>query len=377
MSKISEIKEMLEVKEMADAFVDSSRRSRFIIIVMIFASVLTFVSFWNSQQGSWTRCRLRMAKYAQLNHCWELTGKDSLVVDSLSKVRVFEKRQLLVTCDSAHDYRLKNLDTLIEEGWNNWKNAESKDRVSLDSLSLLLKAEADSLRYAVNLCQNRGFHSDASLAQYIQDLDKLRTERVLLIQVPIFGVICDVNDLGVLGGLAFTVILLWFRFSLWQELRNLRLFFDQSRHKDDFRRFYHYLAMRQVLTIPRTFIDSPPAANGKFLDRLKKAVLFQPILLFYEFPARTDRRFWSIVEKGLFILPLVVQGIVFLHDEQTRAIGEIISKPLVNRGQKVSLFFLILIFILTVRCLWLSRHINKEWDQAFERLTLAEKKDQP
>lgn len=122
------------------------------------------------------------------------------------------------------------------------------------------------------------------------------------------------------------------------------------------------MAMRQVLTIPKTLIDPPPQPKGKFLDSLKKILLLGHILIFYESPSRIGRKFWCFIEKGLFILPFLVQGIVFWHDEQTREIGEMISKSLVNRGQKLSLLFLILIFILTLRCLWLSWHINKEWE---------------
>jgi hypothetical protein len=376
MSDESEIKELLEVKALADAFVDSSRRSRFIIIVIIFASVLTFIAFWNSQQNSWTRCRLLMADYALRNGAWGLTDLDSLTLNKLSKLWVYRNRHLVSTDGISEDSIIKVLNGLVATGEAQTDTLYRRNRLSFDTLANALRAQADSLRFAVDLCKNREFYSDTALLQYVGNLDRLRTEKVLIIQVPVFGVVSDVNDLGILGGLAFTVILLWFRFSLWQELRNLRLFFEQVRNMsgEKLKTYYHYLAMRQVLTIPKTSNGPQFQPDKTFKSYLKKALYFPPLMIFYESPLLSNRRCWSIIEKGLFVLPLIVQGIVLYHDWHTFHIGEMIGKSLAQRSMIVGSIFFVVILILTVRCLFLSWHTNREWDKAYEQLFKTEQK---
>jgi hypothetical protein len=54
----------LDLRAMADAFVGSSRRSRYVIMVLVFASILIFIAYWNSRQSSWISCRLPVSREA-------------------------------------------------------------------------------------------------------------------------------------------------------------------------------------------------------------------------------------------------------------------------------------------------------------------------
>jgi len=416
-------KEEIDLKAMADAFVDSSKRSRYIIIVIVFTSVIAFIAFWNTLQHSWIRDRVRVAYYALHHRAWELYELKPATVDTLAKVWAMNRMDALsIHIDSLADSTvLNNLDTLYGRGLDSLpelkmiesldldtlfplfkrEKAESSKLSNIDSLFILFrlfkkdkvkarevanidtsivdslftlvalyKEEKDLFRQAQRLCRYREFDEEA-LSEYAKHLDRIRTERVLMIPIPIFGVMVDVNDLGLLGGLSFTVLLLWFRFGLWKELTNLRIVFDRAKAEQKLKPCYHYLAMRQMLTIPRTLPWGCHRLNEK-PQRDKEDLLKR---IFYETPHRPRRRFWSKVEKLLFVLPLIVQLTVLIHDLSTFDLGEMTSPSYALWGLIIGFFFLVLMFVLTLRCLFLSWHTTKEWNRAAEEVENQLKKE--
>jgi hypothetical protein len=114
------------------------------------------------------------------------------------------------------------------------------------------------------------------------------------IRVPFFGITFDVNDLGLIGGISFIVLLLLFRFSLVRELDNLILSFEEAKQVKELPAFYNLLAMRQVLTVPPT--------KGR---ESVGVLMFAP--------------------KILSFLPLIVLSIVIGHDFMTYDVGAAIN----------------------------------------------------
>jgi hypothetical protein len=114
------------------------------------------------------------------------------------------------------------------------------------------------------------------------------------IRVPFFGVTFDVNDLGLIGGVSFIVLLLLFRFSLGRELDNLILSFEEAKQVKELPVFYNLLAMRQVLTVPPT-------------SRREAVAMIM------------------IIPKLLSFLPLMVLSIVIAHDFLTYDVGASIN----------------------------------------------------
>src|SRR5689334_4830640 len=47
----------------------------------------------------------------------------------------------------------------------------------------------------------------------------------LTVRVPLLGITFDINDLALLGGFSFLVLLIWFRFAMLREMDNLRIAF--------------------------------------------------------------------------------------------------------------------------------------------------------
>jgi hypothetical protein len=102
-------------------------------------------------------------------------------------------------------------------------------------------------------------------------------EGSFIIKVPFLGVTFDVNDLGVIGGIGFLVILSCYRFFLARELDNLHISFTAAREAPpgSLASFYSLLAMRQVFTIPESgFIKS-----SRFLLYLPKLITWVPVAL--------------------------------------------------------------------------------------------------
>ncbi|MDQ2922650.1 MAG: hypothetical protein M3R52_13695, partial [Acidobacteriota bacterium] len=157
-----------EIKQHLDATTASSSRGRRVLIVLITASVLAFGAFWNSRQGSWINSRVRVAS-------------------------------------SADKYLRLN-----KEYYANGTSDERKREIERE-----LQSKAyDEPKAFIGI---RGLQTSEELDPLIKKVRDIQTEHVMFIHVPFFGVLFDINDLGMLGGFAFVVLLLWFRFSLWHE----------------------------------------------------------------------------------------------------------------------------------------------------------------
>jgi hypothetical protein len=167
-----------EMKAIADACVASTNRSRYVIIVIVFASILAFIGFWNARGNAWIDCRLNMAK----------------------KTYIFQKLEEYKQKEKSNITKQDSVSTQHAVNW-------------FSKMDTVMSGVLISQTEAGDFFKNRKFVTPDGLEKYIEDLERLLTEKVLNVQVPIFGVIFDVNDLGLFVGIAFTIILLWFRFT--------------------------------------------------------------------------------------------------------------------------------------------------------------------
>jgi len=88
------------------------------------------------------------------------------------------------------------------------------------------------------------------LERHIQDLQDQFVSGVLKINVPVFGLSSDVNDLGILSGIAIVALLGLLRFAIWREEQNVMELFKLARTCSELRRVLHLFSMTQVFTIP-------------------------------------------------------------------------------------------------------------------------------
>ncbi|HEX8853267.1 MAG TPA: hypothetical protein VF754_07255 [Pyrinomonadaceae bacterium] len=271
------------VLEYVKAATSSSDRARAIMIVLVTASVLVFTALWNTgimdTGGGWMDKRIEVRSAA---------------------------------------LQLFNL---------NFNPADS----SLSDEERELYGRAQEFLSAAGLDKTNDAHK-ARLTRDIEKLQDLRSERIRMIHVPFFGVVFDMNDLGAFAGVTFVVVLLWMRFSLYRELRNLKLAFAKARERGQSKACYDLLAMNQMLTVTPT-------------------------------PGQRLRPVWIVVAKLLFLIPALVYTEQLRTDWETRPIGNILGPKNMNILLAADTTLYVLIIILTGLCLFLSVKIDLLWNR--------------
>jgi hypothetical protein len=276
-----------------DATRESTDRTRKILLIMIVASIVIATACWNTRSSGWVNSRLAMAK-----------AVDDILVkqDPQPLPAGVPTPNPVLSIAPGQDTLYKNAEELINKTGRTPNQAKQN----------LLWAQ------------------------------KVRTEQLSQIQVPILGISFDVNDLGLLGGVTFIVMLMWVNYSLWHQSNNLKLAFSFARQLDEdegnARWLYHTyqnLAMRQVLSIPprpASIVAKNPGARKLWIRKLS---------------------------KSLYALPFVVQLAVVLHDWFTADLGTELNWWATLTVLVTGSVFLIFIGVLTVTCF-------SRWKETFE-----------
>lgn len=287
------------VLEYVKAAASSSARARVVMLVMVTASVLAFTVIWNNggllSGKGWhdTRIELRQAALDFVDEKYLPNAVDS------EKSVPANKR------------------ALYERAWESLKRrGMAKDESGQRTLIADTKGR-DALR--------------DELKQYMTNRD----ERLRLIHVPFFGIVFDMNDMGLFAGFTFAIGLLWLRFSTMRELRNVEMTFQEAKHRNQSRLCYELLAMHQVLTVPPTL-------------------------------KQEKRSRWSRIIKALFFIPLAIYLMQCVTDVRSFfSIGAMLD-PLnmyVALGWDLVLVLLILFF--TIQCWRLAGRVDRCWEQAY------------
>jgi hypothetical protein len=182
---------------------EASERVRKIVVLLTVASIVTFIACWNQYEKGWTAHRLETAQQA-----------------------------LHYLCDEA-----KIAGKTDEPDGECTYGYEKKE---------LTKAE---------IVRSKGFLQEwqftrKQLTRHIQDLQDQYVSGVLKINVPFFGLTSDINDLGILSGIALVTLAGLFLFSISREGQNVKQLFDLSREQQELPRVLRLFAMTQVFTIP-------------------------------------------------------------------------------------------------------------------------------
>lgn len=303
------------VKQYIVASAESADRVRFVLLVLITASVLAFFAFWNSYGEGWLNSRLRVATNA-LQFYKEGDSKDIYRDDKSFEQFVWPRFFDQETYAALPDQEKEEYKVARREDFE-----RAREYVKRSFVTQSRFADVEHLR------------------TYVERLEKVRTERVLSITVPFFGIVFDINDLGIFAGITFVIALLLFRFSLLRELRNLRLVFIQAKSVEHLRLCYDMLAMQQVLTIP-------PQVDRHQSDRTWITNLRDGS--------------WRYVPMLLYVLPLLVHLVIFINDFKTY--GPFVKTfPGTVFGLGVSAFLLGVNALLTVLCFYLGWKVDKTW----------------
>ena len=275
-----QVKQEIWVTEYVNAAAASSSRARNVIIVLIVSTVLMAVEIRNTSE-SWIDERIAVRTAAL-----KLVETDAIP----------DKRDSLIATDPDL-YRRANL---------------FLQRRKLDPKSAVDKK---------------------LLEEELEDYREVAVEHVSFFRIPFFGAIFDHNDLGMFGGFAFAVILIWLRYSLARELSNLNLIFNTIRGKNR-RRCYELLAMQQVFTVPRLKYSSV-------------------------------RHRWRWVPRALYFIPLPLFLVYFYYDfTSIFSVGEVLGTGKMWVLVITSLLFFALMLIFSFSCFRILRGIDEVWDKA-------------
>lgn len=273
----------LGIRDYLEASTDASTRTRTITIVLAVASILAATALLNSLQSQWMHGRM------------------------------------LRLGDLHSDYAKSKLGPYPE------KSPSISD---------------EAYKHAVQLYETR--YLDLCSA-----VEKAYVDASFSVRAPFLGFVFDVNDLGLVSGIGFLVILGCYRFFLSREIDNLRLSFQQAKNigEREVREFYVLLAMRQVFTVPQT----------EYINR---------------------SLFLSIAPKLLTWCPLLVYVSITVHDFLTANIGGNINR---TRNEILLVSEIVFSFLL----LWLSYSVttrllrmDQEWDKWWPHLRKGTSKDQ-
>jgi hypothetical protein len=283
------------VRVYVDALTAAAGRCRRILVVLAVASVLFFVAYWNSRDDSWPTLRLRMAQAC----LYEGSYRDETKVpeNEDARNRFLEQKTFMAATG------------LLGVGIGN------------DERRVLLERD-------------------------IQEYRRLKKENIILVRVPFFQVVFDVNDLGVLSGITFTLLLLGYWFSVTRERDTLKHAFTAGANLfkacriDGEEHTYHVLSTSQVLNVPD--LDPDDRRRPEWSGFVKK-----------------------YVAKLLVVPPLLIQLAIIWNDQSTIKYGSTLSehKTSITLTIEGILFFLIL--VLTIVCTIVSLDITRIWDDKF------------
>ena len=304
---------------------DASKRCRWIIFIMQLSVILIIGSLWLQEDSNWLKVRFGAAQNAIK----------------------------LLTCEPQLAYP-------AQDGFSPPKKEDSKNatqapltREELDIQAICSKKPAltDSERKQALQYLGIWHYSLAQAQRNAADLQQLISTRMLGVTVPVLGIMFDINDLSVVGGITFAILLSWFHFALRRQHDNVKKVFEIAGSADaeharsktghaHLRLAYDLLAMTQVLAIPPG--GSRDSRNISFIRRLSRL----PNLIM-----------WTAV---------LTQTIVVLDDIGTMQYGDALGETVSHVETAIASCLLAYLFYRTIQCFRLMSETYEEWSTAYK-----------
>jgi hypothetical protein len=287
------------VRIYVEALGASATRCRRILVVLAVASVLFFVAFWNSREDAWLSLRIRIAQACLREQAYLADKPEPKEAQALA--HFLDLRAFMVAAG------------LFDAG------------VTDDERRALLEAD-------------------------VQEYRKLKKDHVVLVNTPLILTVFDINDLGIIAGITFSLLLLGYWFSVTRERDTLvhafdgcRLLYKSSTPSELVRkRTYAMLSTSQVLNVP----------NPSLVDA----------------SGRRDQP--SIVKKYLAKLlvtpPMLIQMAIMWNDQATLKYGLTLGQRQTSITLMIEGALLFAILVLTILCTMVSVDITRRWDDEFD-----------
>lgn len=226
-----------------DSVAEAAKRTRWHTIVLVITFIMTFVATWNVLPFSWLRSRLELARHERKLYLMPP-----------------ERRAQVLNADPTGSYEGARRH-LIERGMLTPDLRAiplvQTSRVRLESLPQIATGAlpADQSRGVLNgsipgVVTLESDLNKQDLNHAVERLEGVELQTLKLIDVPGLGIVLDVNDLGLVAGLAFMIVLIMRGMSLANEYFAVRTVFRRAVQANCLRASYDLLATLQVLTVP-------------------------------------------------------------------------------------------------------------------------------
>lgn len=305
---------------------EASKRCRWIIFIMQLSVVLVLSSLWLQEDSNWLMVRFRAAQGA---------------------VKLLTCQPELAYTNEA-GYPLKKID-------EHRTTAVPASREELDTQSICGKSPLLTTEEQKRALQYLGIwqYSLPQMRKNVADLQQLITTRVLGVSVPVLGTMFDINDLSVMAGLTFAILLSWFHFALRRQHDNVKKVFGMAELADSegpgksegrphLRMTYDLLAMTQVLAIPPGGSqDSRDISFSRRLSRLPNLIMWTAVL---------------------------TQTVVVVDDISTMSYGDALGETVSHVETAIASCLLAYLFYRTIQCFRLMSETYQEWSTAYNRI---------
>lgn len=392
---------------------DSTNMTRSVIYTIFIVSVLAFVSYWNSRQNSWLPLRIKY-NIAQEDTLLQQVRDSSAGLQAIIDKYCGSETQL---ADGKKQLNLMRLQLQIDSLRKLSGQASTKGELSAFRLYTITQMQGfikDSINLArqmnAELCIRRQqyqaiAHQAAELHDKHEGLERIKGENTLLIHMPVLGVAVDVNDLGMVAGITFSLLMFILIFTLNREYSNLKLaFVSITRRYTDYSEMESFLPIYKSILlapVPEDTIElagafSPKAAQkpplneqaDDYADFFKKDGDFKEFVKevnyirrqhHYNFLSMNEVFTLPTLDQGdkeppvwqnltylVFIPPLLIQGIITYYDFRTVNIAFKFDSQATINALVFDAIFLVIIGLITFACLRKKYHFGLLWNTFYK-----------
>lgn len=380
-----------------EAVEQSSSRTRWITVILTIASTLAFFSYWNTLPFAWCRSRTALTQKA-LEYAVASESEKTAFLQGPSGEQYSRALQYLKMRGVATNTGLVRMPLVAEIQCDTLRSAQVSSTTAPEHESCRVGTRSATVHrsgQSTSRCQgHRARHSarpteprecdggardgaaqltlvpktirgeamvPISTIELLHDLERFRDlfiDDVIALDIPFLGVSCDVNDLGLVAGLAFAIILLlrWRSFAAERYAIERTLALAQGTPYQ--KTVYEIVALKQVLTVPRRSLADAPGTRswkGPGAARSPKAL-------------RLLRLLW----KSIDIAPLAVLTLVLGSNLATFEVGYMTS-PI---GAVVSIAASAALWLatggLTIRCMMTEDDVYEVLDRHAEEVFRGE-----
>jgi hypothetical protein len=300
---------------LADKYFESNTRVRNVLFVLITASIISFLSFWNSRPSSWVSNRYLVFQEARIL---------SYKLDSLNNA----KSQLAIITDSI-TYLRNDSSFLVKRSKLISKSQSLKTKINEIS-NYINSLDHQKLRDLKDFIEVKKLYNNKDWEEASNLFNSLVKESYI-VKIGAFTSSFDINDLGIFAGLTLNILLLILWYCLERSIENLQIIKRLAKNYECNSFYYYYLGAAQVFTLPPK--DS-----------------------------RKRSKIWIIMPYLLLLLPLITIVSIYQNDLSTVEFGFAINTFATLELICLSSIFSFGIVLFTYKSIETKIKIDREWE---------------